>query len=142
MRGLAGKLVLAFVAGVVGFFCGAGLVASRYDAVLAQANSASVVAVANDIYLVKHGRMDKLLELKEMALPGLVEQLDRIYRKHLSPGTFNRTMWVVARLYQDGKEIPPPAIAKVLNDLPPRPPTECEVNRGQGETDVRHQPAE
>ena len=119
------------VLGVLG--CGAviGAVVSgmMWHKTMSSFSSIATLEIAVDACELQRGRADALLERKASALPGLVQQLDSVHRPYLSEEAYNGTLWAIQRYYEESDTEVPAAIKPILDALPPRPPSSCELRR-------------
>ena len=122
-------LSLVVVGCIIGFVLGS---LNSYRAISGIASTV-LTEIAMDVWQLQQGRGDSVLERKRRALPDLVQQLEACHRKFLSERQWNRTLWAVARCYEDQETGPPASIKHLLEALPPRPASSCEIERRAAE---------
>ena len=131
---------LAFVAAG----CVIGFVLGSLNSFRAISHFASVALTekAIDVRQLQQGHGDSVLERKRTALPGLVQQLESCHRKFLTETQWNSALWAVSRCYEDQESGPPASIKPVLDALPPRPLTSCELRAQRAADDAKKTEAE
>jgi len=91
-----------------------------------------MVEIANDARLIRAGRAAELLAMKDAAVPQLVVQLEREHARYLTNEERIRCLWAVQRYYKDNPHLTVPAeVEAILEKLPPRPPTSCEIKAAE-----------
>ena len=110
---------------VIGFILGS---INSYRAI-SNFSSITLMEMAVDVHQLQQGQSDSVLKRKRDALPVLVQQLDSFHRRSLSEGQWNSTLWAVSRCYANQESGPPAGIRPLLDALPPRPLTSCEIRR-------------
>jgi len=110
---------------IVGFVLGS---LNSYRAISFFASNV-LTEMAIDVYELQQGRSDLVLERKRRVLPVLVQQIESCHRKFLSETQWNGTLWAVSRCYEDQESGPPASIKHLLDALPPRPVSSCEIRR-------------
>jgi hypothetical protein len=112
LAGLAVGYTLAFASTkrVINNFCTVGL-----------------LEMAIDVDQLQQGRADAVLTRKRRALPDLVQKYDAMFLRSLPDRQRNEILWAVSRCYGGSAPEAPPSIKPILNALPPRPPTSCEL---------------
>ncbi len=95
--------------------------------------SSALTEMAIDVQQLQQGHGDAVLERKRDALPVLVQQLEAVHRKFLSQEQWNSALWAVSRCYEDTESGPPASIKHLLDTLPPRPLSSCEIRRRASE---------
>ena len=123
--------ILSFV--VVGCIIGFVLGSLNSFRVIAFFADNALLGIAIDAHQLQHGHSDSVLERKMRALPVLVQQHESSYRNFLSEKQWNSTLWTVSRCYEDQESGPPASIKHILDALPPRPLTSCEIKRRASE---------
>jgi len=126
---IVGKVAKILGLLVIGGFVGAMLVSVRWYGVISSYSSAMVLEIASDARQLQRGDAEGLLERKARALPALVQQIESQHRKYLSEAEYNGTLWQVQAFYEDCGTDPPEEIRPILDALPPRPPTCCELRK-------------
>jgi hypothetical protein len=84
----------------------------------------SVVDQANVALHIRAGKQMTLLTNIETALPSYVLAVDQGFREHA--GSTN-ALWMVKAYYERNEIAIPPEIKSILNSLPPKPPTSCQI---------------
>jgi len=110
---------------IIGFVLGS---LNSYRAISFLASMA-LTETAIDVRQLQQGHSNSVLERKKRALPVIVQQLESCHRKFISEAQWNNTLWAVSRCYEDQKSGPPTSIKHLLDALPPRPLTSCELKR-------------
>jgi len=120
------KIVLLIVAGfIIGF-----LVASIGSIkIIAFINGSVLLEMAADVYQLQKGEADQVLERKRKALPPLTQRYDRIFSRWVSEKQRSGVLWQVARCYEGDETAVPASIKPILEALPPRLLTSCELKR-------------
>ena len=91
--------------------------------------SVALIEMAADVGQLQQGHSDSVLERKRRALSVLVQQLESSHRKFLTETQWNSALWAVSRCYEGQESGPPASIKHILDALPPRPLTSCEIKR-------------
>jgi len=112
-----------------GALIGAVVCGMMWHKTMSSISSTALLEIAVDARLLQQGQADLVLERKASALPRLVQQLDSVDRRYLSEETYNITLWVVQRYYEECDTEVPAAIKPILDALPPEPPRICELKR-------------
>ncbi len=123
--------VLAFV--VVGCIIGFVLGSLNSFRAISFLTSGALTEMAIDVHQLQQGHSDAVLDRKRRALPILVQQLETIHRKFLSEAQWNSALWAVSRCYEDAESGPPASIKHLIDALPPRPVSSCEIMRRASE---------
>ena len=119
------KVLLLVILGlIIGFILGS---LNSYRAIVFFTSNA-LLEMAVDVHQLQQGKCESVLERKRSALPGLVQYFESD-RKFVSQEQWNGTMWAVLRCYEGQEGGPPASIKHILNALPPRPLTSCEIRR-------------
>jgi hypothetical protein len=88
-----------------------------------------LVEVAQDARLIRTGRSDAVLKQKDEAIPLLALTFEREHAKYVTPEARLGVMWAIQRYYSDNPSIiTTPELKAVLDALPPRPLTCCELD--------------
>ena len=95
--------------------------------------SITLTEMAIDVYQLQQGQGEAVLERKRDALPVLAQQLDSGHRKFLSQAQYNSALWAVSRCYEGAESGPPASIKHILDALPPRPVSICEIKKRASE---------
>jgi hypothetical protein len=117
----AGLLVLA------GLAVGYTLACASTKRVIGSFCTAGLLEMAIDVNQLQQGRADAVLARKRRALPDLVQQYDVVFLRSLPDRQRNEVLWAVSRCYGGSAPEAPPSIKPLLDALPPRPPTSCEL---------------
>ncbi len=122
------RLLVAVLFLVIGMIVGAIGASILWQKMTARFTAASVLEMAVDAYEIQAGRAEAVLRRKAKAIPGFVQQLDSMYRRHMTESEYNAALWAVARFYEGVESGVPPAIRPIMEALTPRPKTSCELN--------------
>jgi hypothetical protein len=95
-------------------------------------SSTALAGMAIDVHQLQQGRSNSVLERKMRTLPVMVQQLEHD-RKFISEAQWNGTLWAVSRCYENQESGPPASIKHLLDALPPRPLTSCDIRRSPSE---------
>jgi len=123
--------VLAFV--VIGSIVGFVLGSFNSFRAISFFTSSALTEMAIDVQQLQQGHGDAVLDRKRQALPVIVQQLESIHRKFLSQEQWNSALWAVSRCYEDTESGPPVSIKHLLDELPPRPVSSCQIRRRASE---------
>ena len=123
--------ILSFV--VVGCIIGFVLGSLNSFRAISYFTSMALTEMAIDVHQLQQGHSDSVLERKRRALPIIVQQLESSHRNFLSQKQWNGTLWAVSRCYEDQESGPPASIKHLLDALPTRPLTSCEIKRRASE---------
>ena len=123
--------ILSFV--VVGCIIGFVLGSLNSYRAISFFSSTALAEIALDVHQLQQGRSNSVLERKRRALPVIVQQLESCHRKFLSEAQWNSTLWAVSRCYENQESGPPASIKHLLDALPPRPLTSCQIRRRPSE---------
>ena len=119
------KLSLAALAGlVVGVVATWFLVVRPTGRVVANAYLVGVMDQANVALHIRAERQMELLTNIEASLPSYVLAVDQGFRGY--PGSTN-ALWMVKAYYERNKIAIPSEIKGILDALPPKPPTACQL---------------
>jgi hypothetical protein len=80
-----------------------------------------------DARQIYNGKADETLERKTQAIPVLVQQLNSVHRRYLSESQYYGTLWSVGRFYEAIETGIPQSIQPIMQSIPPRPKTSCEL---------------
>ena len=83
-----------------------------------------VMDQANVALHIRAGKQMELLTNIEAALPSYVLAVDDGFRGHA--GSTN-ALWMVRAYYERNEIVIPPEIKGILDSLPPKPPTSCQI---------------
>jgi len=122
-------LLFVMVGCIIGFVLGS---LNSYRAI-SFFTSIALTEIAIDVHQLQQGHSDSVLERRRRALPVLVQQLDSCHRKFLSETQWNSALWAVSRCYEDKESGPPVSIKHLIDALPPRPVSSCEIMRRASE---------
>lgn len=125
MKRMLKVLSLIVVGCIIGFALGS---ANSYR-VISFFASTTLTEIAVDVRQLQQGHSDWVLDRKRRALPVLVQQLESWHLKFLSEAQWNSALWAVSRCYEDQESGPPVSIKHLLDALPPRPVSSCEIGR-------------
>ena len=115
-----------FVAGAV---LGAVLTSIQWNKTMSRFAATALNEIAVDARQIHSGKAEETLQRKMDAIPGLVQQLDFVHRRYLPESELNGALWSVSRFYEDVKTGVPASIQPIMESLPPRPKTSCELNQ-------------
>ena len=126
---------LAFVAAgcVIGFVLGS---LNSFKAISHFA-SIALTEIAIDVCELQQGRGDSVLERKRNALPVLVQQHESSFRRFLPENQRNNALWAVSQCYEVAGIEPPASIKPILDALPPRPLSGCELKNERGDEETK-----
>ena len=79
---------------------------------------------ANVALHIRAGKQTALLPVIDVALPGYVAELDSTFKD--VPGSID-TLWLVKAYYQRNKIPFPSEIQRIMDALPPQPPSSCQL---------------
>jgi hypothetical protein len=128
-------LLLFVVAFALGYLLACVNLYRSVETLVAHFQNIGLREMAIDVYQLQSGDADAVLKRKMGALPIITQQFDSAYRKRLPAAESQETLWAVSRCYEaPGTEVPT-SIKPILDALPPRPPTSCELkeNSDNGE---------
>jgi hypothetical protein len=129
MKRILKALAFVVIGSIIGFVLGS---LNSFRAISFFASSA-LTEMAIDVHQLQQGQSDSVLDRKRQALPVLVQQLESIHRKFLSEAQWNSTLWAVSRCYESAESGPPASIKHLLDALPPRPVSSCEIKKRASE---------
>lgn len=119
------KLFLSVLAGFVLGVIATGFVVKQTTVkVFENQYLASVMDQANVALHIRAGKQMTLLTNIETALPSYVLAVDHEFRGH--DGSTN-ALWMVKAYYERNAIPVPPEIKGILDSLPPKPPTSCQI---------------
>lgn len=122
-------LFAIFIVGTfIGFVSCFLLLGSKGYSALSHFTSLRLMEMAVDVRELRAGQADRILERYDEAIPQLILQFDKFYTKGLPQEQINSTLWAFQRYYSDNSSLEIPAeIKPILEALPPRPLTSCEI---------------
>ena len=115
------SILAGFVLGVVAMWI---LVKQTTVKVFANQYLVGVMDQANVALHIRAGKQMELLTNIEAALPSYVLAVDEGFRGHA--GSTN-ALWMVKAYYERNKIVIPPEISGIMDSLPPKPPTACQI---------------
>ncbi len=115
------SVLTGFVLGVVAMWF---LVKQTTVKVFTNQYLVSVMDQANVALHIRAGKQMKLLTNIEAALPSYVLAVNDEFRGHA--GSTN-ALWMVRAYYERNEIVIPPEIKGILDALPPKPPTSCQI---------------
>ena len=115
------SVLAGFVLGVVAMWF---VVKQTTVKVFANQYLMSVMDQANVALHIRAGKQMTLLTNIEAALPSYVLAVDQGFREHA--GSTN-ALWMVRAYYERNEIVIPPEIKGILDSLPPKPPTSCQI---------------
>ena len=115
------SILAGFVLGVVAMWI---LVKQTTVKVFANQYLVGVMDQANVALHIRAGKQMELLTNIEAALPSYVLAVDEGFRGHA--GSTN-ALWMVKAYYERNKIVIPPEIKGIMDSLPPKPPTACQI---------------
>jgi hypothetical protein len=123
-------LLTVFTVGTLtGFVSCFLLLGFKEYSVMSQWTSMRLTEMAIDVRELRAGRVDGVLERYDKAIPHLILSYDKYYSKGLPEEQINIPLWGFQRYYSDNPSIEIPSeIKPILDALPPRPLTSCEIN--------------
>ena len=122
-------LLALFITGTLAGFASCFLLLGLKEySIMSHWASMRLTEVAIDVRELRAGRVDGVLERYDRAIPSLILNFDKFYSKTLSEEQINSTLWGFQRYYSDNPSLEVPAeIKPILDALPPRPLTSCEI---------------
>ena len=119
------KIFLSVLAGfVLGVLAMWFVVKQTTVKVFANQYLVGVMDQANVALHIRAGKQMELLTNIEAALPSYVLTVDEGFRGH--PGSTN-ALWMVKAYYERNKIVIPPEIKGIMDSLPAKPPTACQI---------------
>ena len=126
-------LVVGMLLGGVGVFILMGLATRRVMAIYA---NAALIETATDVRQLRAGQLNKVLERKEAALPGMVMCFEHEHARYMPQEQRLGVLWAVQACYSENPSLnPPPEVKAILDGLPPRPPRCCPNPRAATQPD-------
>lgn len=121
-------LIIVFLAGVVAGFAGSSF--QWHRTVLASFYSTSLTEIAIDAQQLSQEQGDAVLIRKVMALTPLTQSYHKAFFKFM-PDNKSRyaPLWQVQKYYEISGDEVPSEIKPILDSMPPRPLTSCELKR-------------
>ena len=122
-------LLAIFITGTLAGFVSCFLLLGLKEySVMSHWASMRLTEVAIYVRELRAGRVDGVLERYDRAIPSLILNFDKFYSKTLSEEQINIPLWGFQRYYSDNPALEIPSeIKPILDALPPRPLTSCEV---------------
>ena len=115
---------------LIGFLAGSVLVGGflvwNYGRFFRQNYYMGIANGANVVTMIRANRQDELIKITEENLAQCVTAADKLYGNH--PDRLG-TLWAVQRYYEKFNLPVPEAIKPILDKLPKRPLTSCELKR-------------
>ena len=119
------KIILSVLAGfVLGVVAMWSVVKQTTVKVFENQYLVGVMDQANVALHIRAGKQMELLTNIEAALPSYVLAVDDGFRGHA--GSTN-ALWMVRAYYERNEIVIPPEIKGILDSLPPKPPTSCQI---------------
>ena len=115
------SVLAGFVLGVVAMWI---LVKQTTVKVFANQYLVGVMDQANVALHIRAGKQMELLTNIEAALPSYVLAVDEGFRGHADS---TNALWMVKAYYERNKIVIPPEINGIMDSLPPKPPTACQI---------------
>ena len=115
---------------VVGSILGASgtylLLTRHYGQLLGSRHAIMALDQMNVLSHLKSGKTEALQQTMEERIPQWAAGIRSVIQ---NPQRANEVLWEVQRYYEEYAVEVPEALRPVLDALPPRPPTSCEINR-------------
>jgi hypothetical protein len=119
------KIILSVLAGfVLGVAAMWFVVKQTTVKVFANQYLVSVMDQANVALYIPAGKQMELVTNIEAALPGYVLAVDEGFRGNA--GSTN-ALWMIRAYYERNQIVIPPEVKSILDSLPPKPPTSCQI---------------
>ena len=115
------SVLAGFVLGVVAMWV---LVKQTTVKVFANQYLVGVMDQANVALHIRAGKQMELLTNIEAALPSYVLAVDEGFRGHAAS---TNALWMVKAYYERNQIVIPPEIKGILDSLPSKPPTACQI---------------
>ena len=110
--------------------------------IMATYAEAALAEMADDVRQISGGNTNAVLQRKNDAIPDMVLTFEKFHAGYVPPDERVFALWAVQRYYDSNPSLSLPSEVKaILDALPPRPPTSCELKQihatqpGQHETD-------
>lgn len=115
---------------VLGFLIGAILVGilmgRNFNTFFRDQYYTQILEATNNAYMIRKGNQDELLKLLESSISQCLVSANSIWGKNKERLS---SFWYAQRYYQTFDINMPAEIRPILNSLPPRPPTTCELKK-------------
>jgi hypothetical protein len=123
------KLVVSFTVGLlVGLAIMFVLMGVNARKLMAYYASAQLGEMAMNARQLRAGQMEDVLKRYDLSLPTMTVLFENEHGKFLNDQQKTGALWAVQRYYSDNPSLIVPDNAKaILDSLPPRPPTACEL---------------
>jgi hypothetical protein len=119
------KIVLAVLVGlVIGVVAMWFIVAQTTGRVFSNQYLVGVMDQANVALHIRAGKQMELLTNIEASLPEYVLTVDQEFKEHSNS---TDALWMVKAYYERNQIAIPAEIRSILNSLPPKPPTACQI---------------
>jgi len=120
-----------FVVFIVGFIAGTFLISIQFHRVaLAPFNNIALCEIAIDARQLSQGKAEDVLNRKVSALPLITKSYYNHYYKFMAKDDCRyASLWQVQKYYEVSGDVVPAEIKPILDSLPKRPPTSCELKR-------------
>ena len=120
-----------FVVFLVGFIAGVVLISLQFHrAALAPFNNMTLCEIAIDARQLSQGKAEDVLKRKVSALPPLTKTYYNYYYKFmLADDSRYASLWQVQKYYEVSGDAIPAEIKPILDSLPKKPLTSCELKR-------------
>ena len=122
--------IISAVCIIVGGILGASgtylLLTRHYSQFLESRHAIMALDQMNVLSHLKSGKGEELLRTLEEHLPQWAAVIPSVIQ---NPQRANEVLWEVQRYYEEYEVAVPATLQPLLDVLPPRPPTSCEINR-------------
>lgn len=119
------SLACLVIGGIVGASAMHLALSRPYSDMLESRHAIMALDQVNVLSHLKSGKGEELMITLEEKLPEWAASIPSIIR---NPQRANEVLWQVQRYYEKYEVEIPEALRPVLDTLPPRPPTFCEIN--------------
>lgn len=119
------SLACLVVGGIIGASATYLALSRPYSDMLESRHAIMALDQVNVLSHLKSGKGEELMITLEEKLPEWAASIPSIIR---NPQRANEVLWQVQRYYEKYEVEIPEALRPVLDTLPPRPPTFCEIN--------------
>ncbi|MFA6186041.1 MAG: hypothetical protein WC770_02355 [Phycisphaerae bacterium] len=121
------KMTMFFLAGcLIGTVVGGGLIAWQYTKLFKREYLVQVVDQANIVRDIYAGKSKEFADSIVRILPQYVIALNKMYGKDEKKLP---ALWLIKRVYKENSIPVPEEISAILNSLPPKPLSPCELRR-------------
>jgi hypothetical protein len=121
------KMTIFFLAGcLIGAVVGSGFIAWQYYKVFKWQYSTQVLDQANVAREIYAGKSKELADRIVQSLPQYVIAVNKMYGRDKKKLPI---LWLVKRVYKENSISIPDEISAILDSLPPKPPSSCELRR-------------